>query len=651
MACRLRLHDPRLPSPTARACLRGRLGQRPCALALLLVVTLTGGCSQADADAPPDLNGAPGADAGVDSTVEAAVESGPESSTDTATEGTEAVCGNGIVEPPETCDESCPLFCNDGDACTTDVLVGSPKTCDAVCQLVAKKAPECTSLDGCCPAGCEAEGDADCTRVKPIVAVVVERPFADDPLIRGRLLRYEEEHPLYEFNEIVLDPKPDPIGSMQDRGGSTKKNWLEVRNTLIDLRAASPQLAGVWLVATSMPTIWRDESLFAIPSSYKASIYPLVALSGDWYAEFDPVVGGFTEVPGVTKGKARGDSYSADVWGAALIPVPGWGDAQGQLAGFLDRNHELRDNPPTARKLLHADTFGFTSRLAPRIDASGYFAASRTTFLGPNSREELSGFSSYYIVMVHKMGPGYTPNGSSGAYMAQEQAELDELNAFVAKTWFPTQGDFRKIGDDNAYYFSLFIKDQSIPLQTIRDTFAAGLPPLACGAGDCTVYVKDTYFADATGATEQGHWTAFPDQQAAFQSLYASTLQSGEILYTAVVTHGSPYSHHFGVTSQMVHDGGFQSLVYELQACSTADSVATDVGIAATYLFFGAAQAVSGYAQPSNMNCEEGDCFDYMHYLRLEPGKLVIDALFDRDYTMHVYLGDPLLELPPPPAP
>ncbi len=646
MARRLRAIHSTLLSLTAPAHLRARFDRSRCALAPLFAWTLAIGCSPADADSPTD----PDAGAGVDSAVEAALESSAESATDTATEGAESVCGNGIVEPPETCDGSCPSFCNDGDACTTDVWTGSPKTCDAVCQFVAKTAPECTSLDGCCPAGCEAQGDADCTRVKPIVAVVVERQFADDPLIRWRLLRYQEEHPLYEFREIPFDPAPDPIGSMQDRGGTTKKNWLEVRNTLIDLRAASPQLVGVWLVAASMPTIWRDEALFAIPSSYKASIYPLVALSGDWYADFDPVVGGFIEVPGVTKGKARGDSYSADIWGAALIPVPGWGDTHGQLAGFFDRNHELRENPPTAYKLLHADTFGFTSRLAPRIDASAYFTSTRTMFLGPNSRQELSGFSSYYIVMVHKMGPDYTPSGSSGAYLAQNQAELDELNAFVAKTWFPTQGDFRKIGDDKAYYFSLFIKDQSIPLQTIRDTFAADLPPLACGAGDCTVYVKDTYFADATGAAEQGHWTAFPEQQAAFQSLYTSALQTGEILYAAVITHGSPETHHFGITSQRVHDSGFQSLVYELQACSTADSVATDVGLAATYLFFGNAQAVSGYAQPSNLNCEEGDCFDYMHYLQLEPGGLVIDALFDRDYTMHVYLGDPLLVLPPPAA-
>ncbi|HEY3451339.1 MAG TPA: hypothetical protein VGK67_33585 [Myxococcales bacterium] len=575
---------------------------------------------------------------------------GPDASTVTTADASVApdagapVCPNGIVEPPETCDGDCPLVCNDGNACTTDVFTGSPKTCDAVCQFVEKT--ECASQDGCCPAGCAAKGDSDCGSVKPMVAVVLSKAYADDPGLRGRLNRYEEEHPLYEFREVLLARSADPIASMEDRGGAAKRNWLEVRNTLEDLRKEQPQLTGVWLIAESMPTLWRDEALFAIPSGYKASLYPLVALSGDWYSGFDPVSGGFMEMAGVTNGKARGDSYSADLWAAALVPVPGWGDATSQLTGFFDRNHQLFENPPTARKLLHSDTFGFTSRLAPRIDASGYFTSKDTLFLGPNSRSELAGFSSYYTVTVHKQGADYVPSGSSGAYVAQGQAEQAELDAFVAKKWFANQGELRKIGDEKMYYFGLFIRDESLPLQTLRDTFAAGLPPLACGAGDCTVYVADTYFADSTGATEAGHWNAFPDQRAAFQALYTSTLQSGEILYSFITTHGAPDNHYFGITSQLVHDASFSALVYELQACSTADTVATDYNLGATYLFFGNAQAVSGYAQPSNLNCTEGDCFDYMHYLQLAKGGLVIDALFDRDYTMHVYFGDPLLVLP-----
>ena len=146
--------------------------------------------------------------------------------------------------------------------------------------------------------------------------------------------------------------------------------------------------------------------------------------------------------------------------------------------------------------------------------------------------------------------------------------------------------------------------------------------------------------------TVDGRWNAFPDQAAAFQSLYTKELQGGEVLYSFVTTHGAPDNHNFGITSQVVHDAGFQALVYELQACSTADLVASEVNIGATYLFFGNAQAVTGYAQPSILNCEAGDCFDSMHFLQLKRGGLVIDALFDRDYTMHVYFGDPLLVLP-----
>lgn len=554
------------------------------------------------------------------------------------------VCPNGVVEPPETCDGDCPLFCEDGDACTKDVLEGSPKTCDAVCTHLPKT--ECLGGDGCCPVGCAAPADSDCGRTKPLVAVVLSKAFAGERMIRGRLTRYQEEHPLYAFTEILLDRRSDAIGSMEDRGTATKKNWLEVRNSLEDLRADHPELLGVWLIAESMPLVWRDEQYFSIPSGYKASVFPLVALSGDWYAGFDPVAGGFTEVAGVTKGKARGDSYSADLWAAALVPVPGWGDAVGQLSGFFDRNHQLLEDPPTARKLLHADTLGFTSRLAAKIDASGYFSSRDTDFLGPNTCAELSGFGSNYYVMVHKLGADFVPVGSSGAYLAQTQAERDELDAFAAKSWFANQGELRKIGDDRAYFFSLFIKDESLPLGTLRDTFAAGLPPLACGAGDCTVYVADTYFADASGVPEQGHWSSFPDQRAAFQALYTGALKGNEYLYSCVVTHGAPDNHYFGITSQVVHDAGFRALVYELQACSTADTVATNYSVGATYLFFGDAQAVSGYAQPSNINCTDGDCFDYLHYLQLRKGGLVVDALFDRDYTMHVYFGDPLLVLP-----
>jgi hypothetical protein len=42
-------------------------------------------------------------------------------------------CGDGIVDASETCDGNCPSRCDDGDACTSDALLGTPATCDVSC--------------------------------------------------------------------------------------------------------------------------------------------------------------------------------------------------------------------------------------------------------------------------------------------------------------------------------------------------------------------------------------------------------------------------------------------------------------------------------------------------------------------------------------
>ena len=76
-----------------------------------------------------------------------------------------STCGNDIVEPGETCDPagSCPSTCGDADQCTTDQLVGNPETCDATCTHTIVTA--CVGGDGCCPTGCHANNDSDCTPV------------------------------------------------------------------------------------------------------------------------------------------------------------------------------------------------------------------------------------------------------------------------------------------------------------------------------------------------------------------------------------------------------------------------------------------------------------------------------------------------------
>ena len=74
-----------------------------------------------------------------------------------------STCGNGTVEPGETCDPvaSCPTSCVQGsDACMPNVLVGSAAACTAACMV--QPITTCAGGDGCCPSGCTAADDSDC---------------------------------------------------------------------------------------------------------------------------------------------------------------------------------------------------------------------------------------------------------------------------------------------------------------------------------------------------------------------------------------------------------------------------------------------------------------------------------------------------------
>ncbi len=555
------------------------------------------------------------------------------------------VCGNGIVEGTETCDGNCPVSCETGNACRTGILEGSPEECNVTCREEEKQFPECGGPDGCCPEGCEAEGDPDCPGNRPGVVLVLAREYAENPGIRSRLDRYMHLHPEHEFHEILLEVSADPVESMEDRGGEIKRNWVEVRNTILDMQAGFPLLQGVWVVADRLPLIWRESELFAIfPSSFKPSIYPLTAL-GDVYAVFDSEAGGFIEKEGVTRGRGRGDSYRADLWGAALVPPAGWGNPHGQIMDYLDRNHAWKQQEEHEGRLMVADTFGHTTLLAPRIRDAGFFDVDQAIFLAPNSCPELSGFDSQYLVMVHDRGPDFIPHGSGGCIMTSSPEQLTELEQWEATEWFEDQAEFRRIGDDRCYFFSLRIRERSVSPEILKAVFEAHLPELACHQRSCHVWVQDNYFTNASGHPLDGRWNGYNAQMQEFFRLYTETLQSGEVLYGYLSAHGAPDMHDFFVHSSNVHDGGFSATVMELQSCSTADSSLSDIPIAFTYLFFGGAQVVIGYGQQSLMQCEEGNCFDYMRFLHLRRGEPVIEALFDRDYSMHLYLGDPLLVL------
>jgi hypothetical protein len=78
-----------------------------------------------------------------------------------AGDGRPAACGNGVIDPGETCDGNCPTACDDGNACTVDTMTGSAANCNVVCSH--QPITQCHAGDGCCPAGCSHDYDADCS--------------------------------------------------------------------------------------------------------------------------------------------------------------------------------------------------------------------------------------------------------------------------------------------------------------------------------------------------------------------------------------------------------------------------------------------------------------------------------------------------------
>ena len=55
----------------------------------------------------------------------------------------------------------CPEKCNDGNSCTIDAKTGSAENCNVSCTY--QEITECAMADGCCPSGCNAVLDDDCS--------------------------------------------------------------------------------------------------------------------------------------------------------------------------------------------------------------------------------------------------------------------------------------------------------------------------------------------------------------------------------------------------------------------------------------------------------------------------------------------------------
>lgn len=73
-----------------------------------------------------------------------------------------SVCGNGVVEPNETCDPSASCGkCSSDDACAVAKPSGAAESCDFRCELVSIQ--DCKNDDGCCPSTCNSTNDSDCS--------------------------------------------------------------------------------------------------------------------------------------------------------------------------------------------------------------------------------------------------------------------------------------------------------------------------------------------------------------------------------------------------------------------------------------------------------------------------------------------------------
>ncbi|MBK8011419.1 MAG: hypothetical protein IPK13_08715 [Deltaproteobacteria bacterium] len=127
------------------------------------------GSTLAEGDASADTT----TDGGVDASPDGGVDASPDGATvpDSGREADDSgvppsACGNGVLDPNETCDGTCPTSvaeCDDSNACTTETFSGSAAACDAACGHVP--ITRCIDGDGCCAPGCNSNSDNDCTPV------------------------------------------------------------------------------------------------------------------------------------------------------------------------------------------------------------------------------------------------------------------------------------------------------------------------------------------------------------------------------------------------------------------------------------------------------------------------------------------------------
>jgi len=586
-------------------------------------------------------------------------------------ESTNAVwCGNGACQTGETC-VTCPGDCgacpvtptcgdgtrNTGEECDdgNDIDIdGCSNSCILpTCSDGTKNGDE-TGIDcgGSCSACIASETTvpgAVCEKEECLVLLLIEKTINEDEEIRSLIETYKLDNNEFNFEEVIFEKSEEKIINMNDFGRETKKNSLELRNTIKAKYESDNSLIGVLLIGDIIPTIYRDDALWRDlgVGGFYPSLYPLVALDNNYYDGFDVGYDGFYEYEGMTTGSEVGGGYNASIW-AAVLPINNnnFEEEKSNLINYFNRNHQYRLNPSiVGDDFLYASTFGCSNYLMDGRFVNSLWGNKNLTFLCPNTQPELEGFDSKYNVMIHNKGEEFVPSGSSGALLTSGNEELNEINNWITQNYFE-DSSIKKIGDEKAYYFSLKIRGRSLPLDQIKETIENNLPSVICGRLECFVFVVDTGFVEKDMESFSGRWSTYIDKQDDFDKLLVDNLEEG-VQYTYLNIHGAPTFHQFQIYSSTVKDNNFKSLVYQLESCNTGNLLYSD-NLAKTYLYYGGALAVSAYSIPFVIQGTEGytEADEYLRFLNVESNKPLAEYLFLKNYGNSIYFGDPLLFFP-----
>ncbi|MFH1810183.1 MAG: hypothetical protein ABIJ09_15665 [Pseudomonadota bacterium] len=157
------------------------------------------------------------------------------SASDSALGVDSSLCGNGQRDPGETCDPqgTCPVLCDDQNACTVDTLSGRADSCTSLCTHVATT--QCTGGDGCCPPGCDQSTDSDC----PACGALDLRLGHSDVAVNSSVVLHGGGY--WSGNRpLILAPRSDGSALVGWYGGDGQVHVTPL--TTLDTRAGPDQL-------------------------------------------------------------------------------------------------------------------------------------------------------------------------------------------------------------------------------------------------------------------------------------------------------------------------------------------------------------------------------------------------------------------------